>query len=206
MYALVTDFDGTVTTFDMAHAIVNHFHAEKLAGDPAFADDEDAKTWMRRHMGALRVTKKEFDDFAAGTAVARRGLLPMIQTCFKKNIPVEIVSGGVDIYIKPFLLRHKIEGIPVFCADGVFTPDGIQVEYPLLDGIKLEDFKAMRVRRFQEKGYKVIYCGDGMTDVPAVKAADIAFAAHPLFDYCKQEKIKVRELKTFNAVKKILGE
>ena len=205
MYALITDFDGTVTTFDISHAIMRHFHAAKFEGEPAHADDDDAKSWMRRHMGALRVTKKEFDDFVADTAVARDGLLPMLQKCFEKNIPVEIVSGGVDIYIKPFLLRNRIEGIPIFCANGVFTPDGIKVEYPLLDGIKLEDFKASRVRRFKEQGYTTIFCGDGMTDLPAVLAADIPFACSHLLEYCKKKKIAVNELKSFDAVRKIIG-
>ena len=204
MYALVTDFDGTVTTFDIAHAIMRRFHAERLPDDPVHEDDEDAKSWMRRHMGALKVTKKEFDDFVASTAEARAGLVPLLQKCFEKNIPVEIVSGGVDIYIKPFLLRNKIEGIPIFCAEGAFTPRGITVDYPLLDGIKLEDFKASRVLRFKERGYTTIYCGDGMTDVPAVLAADIPFATSHLLEFCKKKNIKVNELRTFKAVERVL--
>ncbi|MDR0292052.1 MAG: HAD-IB family phosphatase, partial [Elusimicrobium sp.] len=148
---------------------------------------------------------KEFDGFVADTAAPRAGLLPMIKKCFEKNIPVEIVSGGVDIYIKPFLLRHGIEGIPIFCANGVFTPEGIKVEYPLLDGIKLEDFKAMRVRRFKEQGYTTVYCGDGMTDLPAALAADIPFACSHLLEYCRKKKITVNELKTFKTVENILA-
>ncbi|MCL2888032.1 MAG: HAD-IB family phosphatase [Elusimicrobia bacterium] len=205
MYALITDFDGTVTTFDVSHAIMRHFHADQIIGEPVHADDDDAKAWMRRHMGALRVTKKEFDNFVADTAVARDGLLPMLKKCFEKNIPVEIVSGGVDIYIKPFLLRHRIEGIPIFCANGTFTPEGIKVDYPLLDEVKLEDFKAMRVRRFKEQGYTTIYCGDGMTDLPAVLAADIPFACSHLLEYCRKKNIKVNELKTFKTVEEIIG-
>ncbi|ACC97930.1 hypothetical protein Emin_0373 [Elusimicrobium minutum Pei191] len=205
MYALVSDFDGTVTTFDMAHSIIEHFVEPSVIKKLATAEHEDGKVWMSRHMKKIKASKEEFESYVLKMAKPRGGLLETAKKAFENNIPLEIVSGGVDIYIKPFLAKMGLSGFPLYCANGKFTSGGIKLDFTLFAGIKLADFKAMRVRHYKALGYKTIYCGDGNSDYKAALEADIVFAAGNLLSKCRRKKIKANELVNFKDVFQIIG-
>jgi len=201
-YAIVTDFDGTLTKEDVADLLVSHFKVAGVKCAPNNTCDDEAKHWMRCYMGAIKAGQKEFEAYVTKAAEAREGLVEMIGAAFAKDVPFEIVSGGLDIYINPVLKKYNISGIPVYAANGVFTTEGIKVDYPLLENFTLADFKASRVKHFKKLGYKTIFCGDGFTDFEAAKEADILFARAHLLDLCVRKNIPANELVTF---KEIIG-
>ncbi|WP_428898156.1 Haloacid Dehalogenase superfamily [Parelusimicrobium proximum] len=203
-YAVITDFDGTVTQKDVAHLLVDHYHVHGHDVEPEHKDDDSAKNWMRSYMGGLKISKEEFDNFVLTKAHPRDGLLELIQTCFAKGIPFEIVSGGLDIYILPFLEHYKITGIPVYSANAFFTDDGIKVDYPLIENYSLEEFKAMRVNHYKNLGYTTIFSGDGLTDYMAAATAGTAFATGALLKKCRANNIAARELVTFKEMTDII--
>lgn len=203
-YAIVTDFDGTLTEKDMAHLLAEHFKVDGISAQKVHAHDDAAKVWMRSYMGAIKASREEFEGFVLSAAQPRAGLLEMFSAAFEKNVPIEIVSGGLDIYIYPALEKFGIRGVPVYCADAEFTPQGITVEYPFLENFLLADFKAARVKHFKNQGYTTIYCGDGMTDMAAAREADILFARDILLDECVRQKIAVNELADFKEVAEII--
>ncbi|MGB2578815.1 HAD superfamily phosphoserine phosphatase-like hydrolase [Elusimicrobium simillimum] len=204
MYAIITDFDGTITTFDMAHRIVEHYSGAPAPNPYADGVKEDGKEWMSRQMKSVKVSQEDFENFVLSTAAPREGLLDLVKACFECNVPIEIVSGGVDLYIKPFLLKQAIAGLPLFCAKGTFTSEGIELDFEDFNGLDLEDFKAAHVIKFKELGYTVIFCGDGHTDIRAAAAADIVFAAGHLLEKCRQQDIPARELLSFKEVENII--
>lgn len=203
-YAIITDFDGTLTQIDVAHLLVAHFRADGVSCEPVHKHDDAAKAWMRRYMGSIKASKEEFEAFVLSAARPRAGMMDMLHTAFERNVPVEIVSGGLDIYINPFLAAHGISGLPVYSANAQFTPEGIKVDYPLLENFLLADFKAARVKHYKAQGYTTIFCGDGMTDLTAAKEADILFARDLLLDECVRQKIPAQELISFNDVIEII--
>ncbi len=203
-YAIISDFDGTLTQKDVAHLLVDHFKVDGIVCQPNHVHDDDAKHWMRCYMGAIKASQEEFECYVKRAALAREGLVEMIQLAFEKNIPFEIVSGGLDIYINPVLKKYNISGIPVYAANAEFTPGGISVEYPLLENFTLADFKASRVKHFKAQDYTTIFCGDGLTDFEAAKAADIVFAREHLLAACVRENIAVNELVTFREIIEII--
>lgn len=205
-YAIVSDFDGTVTMEDIANLLVAHYKVDGIDTEPVHQNDDHAKNWMRRFMGAIKTTKKDFEAFLHSAAIERPGFVEMVQTCFEKDAPFEIVSGGMDIYINPILQKFGVTGVPVYAANAEFLEEGIKVEYPLLEDFSLEDFKAMRVRHYQNAGYHVIFCGDGATDFKAALQADTAYARDTLLRMCVGGGISVKELITFEEIIKTIKE
>ncbi|WP_424245877.1 2-hydroxy-3-keto-5-methylthiopentenyl-1-phosphate phosphatase [Elusimicrobium posterum] len=204
-YALITDFDGTITMRDMAHVLIEHYKVNGITCEPDHECDDDAKVWMRCHIGAIQAPQNEFEHFVKTTAVARHGFKDVADFCLSNNIPLEITSGGVDIYIKPVLETIDVKDIPVYSANGRFKEGGgIEINYPLLENFLLADFKAHRVKHYKKQGYTTIYCGDGMTDYKAALEADIAFATANLLDAMRKEGREVKELSSYKEVEKIL--
>ncbi len=56
----------------------------------------------------------------------------------------------------------------------------------------------------QQRGYRVVYCGDGMPDVAAAAIADVVFARKMLLLQCRQLNIPAEELTDFNQVYRFL--
>lgn len=205
-YAVITDFDGTVTMRDMAHVLVEHYKVNDVIREPEHATDEDAKTWMRNHIGAIKAGKEEFENFIKTNAVPREGFARFVSFCQAGNIPLEITSGGVDVYINPVLEKMAVSGVTLYSASGKFIEGGIEIDFPLLKDYSLDDFKASRVRFYKEKGYKTIYCGDGRSDYKAAVTADIAFARENLAALMDQQGKPYKPLTTYTEIQKILEE
>lgn len=204
-YAIVTDFDGTVTTLDIGNTLCLHFGTttqEKI--EHAYAVKEDAKTWMQCHFGPITVGKSEFERIILDNATIKDGFIKLAKLCKQKNIPFEIASGGLDIYINPILKTNNVPDIPVYCVQGTFTANGILIDFPFYPDTPLEVFKASRVKYYKEQGYTTIFLGDGPSDFNAAQEADIVFATDRLKDICIKNNVKFLEFNDFNTALQIV--
>lgn len=204
-YAIITDFDGTLTTKDIAHEIcLHHKITSKDQIQTSYNTDDEAKNWMISHFAQLKTTPKAFEHFVLKIAKPRKYLKRLKRFCRDTNIPFEIVSGGLDIYIKPILKNIGFEGTPFFSANAKISDDGIIVSYPLLEDYRLDDFKASRVQHYKDLGYITIFCGDGITDFKAAQTADIVFACRSLAKACDMQEVKYTELEDFEKILEIV--
>lgn len=203
-YAIVTDFDGTLTTKDIAHEICLHYKiTTKDKIQKSYRTDDDAKNWMISHFAQIKTSKKDFEHFILNIAKPRKFLKRLKRFCRDTKIPFEIVSGGVDIYIKPILKNMGFEDTKTYCANGHFG-NGIEVSYPLLKGFLLDEFKASRVQHYKDLGYTTIFSGDGITDFKAAKKADIVFACESLEEMCREKHVKYHRLEDFEKILEIV--
>jgi 2-hydroxy-3-keto-5-methylthiopentenyl-1-phosphate phosphatase len=204
-YAIITDFDGTVTTRDIGNTLALRAGSITLQGiEEDYKQNKDAKEWMAYHFGRMNFSKEEFEELVLSFAKIRPGFDELAGYAKQNAIPFEIASGGLDIYISPVLKRGNIKDIIVYSMRGVFDGRKIKVDFPHFADLTLEDFKKSRVDFYKQKGYKVIFAGDGPSDFPAAKSAGIVFAADKLAKLCKTNKIKFFELKDFKPVLEIL--
>ena len=204
-YAIVTDFDGTLTTKDIAHEIcLHHEITSKDQIQTSYDTDDEAKNWMISHFAQVKTTPKEFERFVLKIAKPRKHLKELKHFCKTEKLPFEIVSGGLDIYIKPILKNMGFEDTPFFSATAKISDDGVMVSYPLLEDYRLDDFKASRVQHYKDLGYTTIFCGDGITDFRAAEKADILFACRSLAKACDIEEVKYTELEDFKKILEIV--
>jgi len=194
------DFDGTVTEEDTSFFLLDVF----AQGD-----------WRRllREYKEHRISVGEFNTKAfamvkddkptliealKGKVKVKAGLHELVNYCLKKGFRLVIVSNGLDFYIKAVLKDLGLENIEVHAAQASFHPEGMKVQYVGPDGERLEDgFKEAYIKSFLKLGYRVIYMGNGDSDVAPAKYAHHVFATGDLLAYCKESNLKYKPFENF---------
>jgi 2,3-diketo-5-methylthio-1-phosphopentane phosphatase len=198
--AVVTDFDGTVTTFDIGDSICIHFGVvtpEEI--DSSYAPGISVKIFMKKFFARLEVPEEEMRAFLVKNSVMRPGFATAARRLASAGFPLEVASGGVDFYIKTLFNHWDVRGVPVFCGKMRRAGGKYSITYPDIPGT-LDDFKAARVRFYKKQGMRVIFCGDATSDLKASAQADIVFACGRLTKLCADAGIKTRKLEDFGAV------
>ena len=204
-WAVVTDFDGTVTLKDVGDVLLRHFKAAtKEEIEDSCSPHVKMEEWMIKYFRPLMVPKKEIEAYVLESTRLRSGFREFHAFCAGQGIPLEIASGGVDLYIDCLLGKWRLK-IKSFYGRARFTAKGLRVDYPCLKGSTLDVFKAARVRHYQRLGYKVAFCGDGASDLKAARAADAVFATKKLRRFCLEEGVRNRQLKNFFTVREFIG-
>lgn len=205
-FAIITDFDGTITTRDIGNALC--FHYGTMKPDASTVKDydtkEDPSIWFNKFFGPIKATKEEFESIILSYAIVKKGFEELAKFAQTHKIPFEIVSGGLDIYIKPILKKHNLPPLPIYCVRGNLTPKGISVSFPDYPQTPLDDFKAQRVKYYKNKGYTTVFLGDGLVDLEAAREADILFATDYLAELCDKNNIPYKEFKDFTKLLKML--
>jgi 2-hydroxy-3-keto-5-methylthiopentenyl-1-phosphate phosphatase len=194
------DFDGTVTEEDTSFFLLD-----------AFAQGD----WRRllREYKEHRISVGEFNTKAfamvkadkptllgalKGEVKVRAGLHELVNYCLGKGFRLVIVSNGLDFYIKAVLKELALENIEVHAAQASFHPEGMKVQYVGPDGKRLEDgFKEAYTQSFLKLGYRVIYVGNGDSDVAPAKYAHHVFATGELLAYCRENNLKYKPFENF---------
>ena len=198
---MVTDFDGTVTLKDVGDVLLIHFKAAtRKEIDLSCAPGVKMKEWMKKYFRPLKIPKKDIEAYVLASARLRGGFREFHKFCAGACVPLEIVSGGVDLYLDCLLKKWGLK-VKAFYGRTRFTPKGLLVDYPCMKGSTLDAFKAARVRHYRRLGCRVAFCGDGATDIKAARAADAVFATKRLRTFCQKAGIPNRRLKNFHAVK-----
>jgi 2-hydroxy-3-keto-5-methylthiopentenyl-1-phosphate phosphatase len=186
------DFDGTITENDVGFMMLD-----------AYADDDWRQLLAQYREGKISVNYFNSHVFGMikedtptllkcieGKVKIRTGARELIDYCRKKYFQFVIVSNGLSFYIKALLRDIGIENIEVFAAQTRFSPEGLEAWYEGPDGNRLEDgFKEAYVRLFLRRGYRVVYIGNGISDVSPAKLAHHVFATGDLLVYCKEMDI-----------------
>lgn len=204
-YALITDFDGTITERDVGDFILLKFKLiSKKEIDLGYLTDMPVEDWMKKHFAAAAKIKKEKIEKAVVSQIKLRPYFKKTaEFCRKNLIPLEIVSGGVDLYADPILKFHKLK-VKSFFGKFKVKNNSVSITYPYLKNKTLSEFKKSRVEYYKKRGYSVIFCGDAPNDLPAAKTADTAFACRFLPALLKKEKKSYKRLKDFSEIFKIL--
>jgi 2-hydroxy-3-keto-5-methylthiopentenyl-1-phosphate phosphatase len=195
-----SDFDGTITEEDISFFLLD-----------AFAQG-DWRRWLReykeqrisvgefstRAFAMVKVDKHTLIEALKGRVKVRAGFRELVNYCLNKGLRLVIVSNGVDFYIRAVLEDMGLTDLEVHAAQASFHPEGMRVLYVGPDGKTLKDgFKETYAREFLKLGYKLIYIGNGDSDVAPAKHAHHLFATGDLLAYCKENKMKAGSFETF---------
>lgn len=197
------DFDGTVTEKDNIISIMNNF------APPGWNELKDAvldrRISIREGVGKMFSLlpvglKDEIIQYAVENAKIRQGFQEFLLFAEDEEIPVYIVSGGIDFFIDPIIKPFgPIAG--VYCNGSDFTKETIQIEWPnSCDEHCANDCgccKPSIMRKLvQSETYKIVI-GDSVTDIEAAKQADVVFARDYLKAKCEELEIPYIPFETF---------
>jgi 2-hydroxy-3-keto-5-methylthiopentenyl-1-phosphate phosphatase len=197
------DFDGTITEEDVSFMLLD-----------AFAQG-DWREWLEhyrqnkisvgefntRAFAMVKATRAELLEVARDKVRLRAGLHELVSYCRRRGFRLVIVSNGLDFYITAILKDAGLGDIEVYAAKTRFHRRGLKVQYigpdntPLLSG-----FKDAYTKLFLKQGYRIIYVGNGPSDVaPAVHAHHV-FARDGMLDGCREINLKCTPFDDLNDI------
>jgi 2-hydroxy-3-keto-5-methylthiopentenyl-1-phosphate phosphatase len=208
--AVLTDFDDTAAQQNVAELLLNRF------GHPSWQE-------VRRRFRAGELTLKDYQEITFRHIQADRltmrtyvkeqaNLRPYFgelwRYCQERNIPVAVVSQGLDFYIEALLEKEGFTQVPVYSVNTSFNGNGIEYHYHhTYPGQEHRgNSKGLIVERYQQQGHQVIYIGDGRSDFEAAERADLVFAHSVLAQECQREGVPYRDFKDFGDVLTLLRE
>jgi 2,3-diketo-5-methylthio-1-phosphopentane phosphatase len=202
-YSIFIDFDFTITTDDVGNRFFTFF-----------SDGENepvVKRWLNREVSSYtclteeaRLCRGDYDAFVdyVDRFEIDSGFERLIHYCNSHNLPMYILSDGLDFYIKHILNKYGFGNVPFFSNRAVFTGDGLEIELPYYseDCPECGNCKGNRIRELKRPDDRVVYIGDGFSDICGVREADLIFAKDDLAKHLKQNGNKFYEYDNLSQV------
>lgn len=202
------DFDGTLVEPNVAIELVERFapdgreiaheidrklhHGEMTLRE---AWEQQASLLRSDQLGAMT-------DFVVREVPLRAGAHQLLDLLRRERVPVVVVSGGLDFYIRAVLAREGLD-LPIRSDVAEARGDGsLRVIHPEGHATcrKCGICKAQVLTQNEERVTRTVFVGDGSTDRFAAEVADIVFARGRLLTYCRNHGIPVFEFETFSPV------
>jgi 2-hydroxy-3-keto-5-methylthiopentenyl-1-phosphate phosphatase len=205
------DFDGTITLYDTWIEMGEVFINDK--GKWA----EVIRRFENQEIGARECFIKEcelienFDLPKFNNIIDKQrldpGFINFYNFCCKNNIPLMILSEGMDYYISRILKNNNLD-IPFYSNKIILSEDkkSFKLEFPYSDSdcMKCGTSKRNILMNNTADNEISVFIGDGFSDACVVNYADIVFAKKSLASYCWKNNITYSEYQTFGDIQKKL--
>ena len=203
---LVSDFDGTITKTDTLSKFLEDY------ADPKWLDIEN--DWRDGKFGSQECLIKQFalvpnltpeliDKFLDSMEIDE-GFIPFCQKANENNIPVVVLSDGLDYFINKIFEKNGIDFVNVITNHAYFDDRGrFRIEFPNDSKHCTNDAgtcKCKVVKNLKKRYKKVLYVGDGASDFCVSKEPDIVFAKAGLEEYCKNNGINHIKYSTYKDI------
>ncbi|SCZ98765.1 BZ3500_MvSof-1268-A1-R1_Chr3-1g05605 [Microbotryum saponariae] len=218
-YIVFTDFDGTITTEDSNDAATDNLgcglekrraiNLEILNGTKDFRD-------AFREMIDSVAANKTFDEtreYLRSRIKLDAGFKSFFEWCKAHDVPVVIVSSGMVPIIRAIMEnlvgKEDAAKIDIIANDVEYLPDGkwtIKFRHPE-SGFGHDKSRSTSPYRDLEHKPTLFFCGDGVSDLSAARAADLLFVkvvpghTNDLSVHCDREKIPYVAFEQFLQVK-----
>ncbi|MVP01801.1 MtnX-like HAD-IB family phosphatase [Paenibacillus lutrae] len=208
---VVTDFDGTLMHEDVGAMLMQELGVEEKPETKEmlakFLNKEiGSREWIHESYGQLGGRQEEVNAIADRVSL-REGAEKFLDFCKSGGIPVTILSDGMEYYIHRILKRFGVEVDRIIANPIQYDKQGnymLQVQNKNGACSWCGCCKAGVVRSLKAQGYRVIYIGDGSSDIYGSGFADWVFARSSLARYLEQEQIPFYPFATFHDVMDVL--
>jgi 2-hydroxy-3-keto-5-methylthiopentenyl-1-phosphate phosphatase len=185
---VVCDFDGTVCRVDMGNEILDHFAGDWEAIDRAYAVGEvGSRAAYDRIAPLIRTNQRQVLKFILQHERLDPLFPAFLSFCRGRKIDVKIVSDGLDAYIGAILEKHGLD-VEFFSNRLVFREENrIAFDFPPASEEcgRCGTCKRSLLDRFRPNYDRIIYVGDGHSDICAARTADQIFAKDILYEKLK---------------------
>jgi 2-hydroxy-3-keto-5-methylthiopentenyl-1-phosphate phosphatase len=173
------------------------------------AGEIGSKEAYGRICAILGGTRKDMLQFVAENTVIDPHFEEFYAYCRERDIDVKIVSDGLDFYIDFILRRHGLSDIP-FYSNVMTFQDGkpLSIEFPHANETcnTCGTCKSNILESCQAGYGKIVYVGDGYSDLCPAQKADLVFAKGILWTrLSKSEQTGVRKYRSFRDVTEFLS-
>jgi 2-hydroxy-3-keto-5-methylthiopentenyl-1-phosphate phosphatase len=204
---VVCDFDGTVCRVDMGNAFLQRFAKGWEEIDRSYSAGEvGSRAAYRKIAPFFRANRSQVLDFV----LRRERLDPFfpefLSFCRGRKIDLKIVSDGLDVYIEAILRKHGLD-VEFYSNRLLFRENGrIDFDFPLASEEcgRCGTCKRSLLDRFRPDYDRIIYIGDGYSDVCPARAADQVFAKPILYEKCEKNGTPCLRYEDFGDIRRCL--
>ena len=199
--AVLTDFDDTAAAQNVAEMLLNRF------GNPDWKDVRqsfrdgymDLKEYQEITFRNIEADRATMQSYVKEHANLRPYFKELWGFCQANEIPMAVVSQGLDFYIEALLEKEGVPRVPVYAVETEFHSGTITYHYNHAYPGKesLGNSKGYIVESFQKRGCNVFFAGDGRSDQEAARMADGIFAHSALAKFCDDEGIAYQPFEDF---------
>jgi len=212
-----SDFDGTIFMQDTGHILFNNFGCgnERRAeldeqihsGERSFRDVSE-EMW-----GSLNVPFEDGFEVMKGALEIDPAFRDFHEFCLNNGIPFNVISAGLRPVLRKvldhFLGEEKSQNIDIIANDAIIPQDGQGGWTPVwLHDTELGHDKKRSVNEARAREQLacengtiplIVFIGDGVSDLPAAREADVLFARKglKLEEYCIEHNIPYHAYETF---------
>ncbi len=202
---VICDFDGTVSRTDVGNGLFNRFTGRGWqAIDEAYCRGEIGSREAYEKVAAiLEGDRDRMLAFVLGEADLDGHFPAFRQFCREKSLDLIIVSDGLDFYIDAVLRGHGLEDIPVHANRTVFRdglPPSIDFPWASEDCGRCGTCKRGILRSRRDRYDRIVYIGNGQSDVCPSAEADLVFAKGVLLEVCGKRHRSCVSFETFGDV------
>ena len=211
-YAIFSDFDGTISTRDVGYSLFHHFSGGR--NDALLPDWKAGRMTSREVLVAeaemVDASPEQIYEFIDSIGIDQE-FPTLMNLCAINEIPIKILSDGLDVYIKYLLEKADLSHLDFKANNAKLIDNTIKIHFNhtnksctscgICKGEVIKDF-----RESQTEPYQIIFIGDGYSDVCATKEADILFAKKDLKEYCIKNEINFIPYNNFDDIMLILKE
>lgn len=201
-WIILSDFDATISLEDTTDSLLERFGEEGC--DELEAQWESGDIGSRECMGGqialLKASRDELDEHLTQIHIDP-DFKAFADSAQAADIPIQIVSDGLDYVISTILKRHGLGDLQVFANHLVELPNQRwKLEFPLsrADCLKASGHcKCARVSSARTGYERILYIGDGSSDFCVSNHVDVVLAKDRLIGYCQQHGIEHHPITSF---------
>lgn len=193
------DFDNTITSFDVLDGIIEQFSINRdwVAYEEAWKQGKiGSRQCLEGQLRSIRVTKKQLLEYLCTIKVDAHfdKLLRLLRAA---GINPVILSDSFSFLIEYILQHNAIHGIKVYSNQLKLYKDTLVPFFPYTNSLcpHCAHCKTSTLSNEAFKDKKVIYIGDGLSDVCPAHHADIVFAKSTLLRHFQETE---RDCLAFN--------
>ncbi|OTB01459.1 hypothetical protein M426DRAFT_323477 [Hypoxylon sp. CI-4A] len=211
-----SDFDGTIFMQDTGHVLFdNHGCGSKRremldeqikTGERSFRDVSE-EMW-----GSLNVPFEDGFEVMEKTLEIDPDFQKFHKFCIDNNIPFNVISAGLKPILRrvldTFLGEEESAHIQIVANEAKISDDGSEWKPIWRHDTELGHDKALSITEARKEAELtcddgsiplIVFIGDGVSDLPAAREADVLFARRGLRleEYCKEHSIPYIPFDTF---------
>lgn len=206
---IFSDFDGTITEKDTLIFLTTHLgggaQLVEAIGRLIRQGQLTLSEGIAAEMRSIRRPFAEAEKLLQAQVRIDPGFPPFASWCEEKQIPLTVLSAGFHQLIDLFIRQAEFPHLEILA--NTLKPDE-QLGWQCIFRDKTPDGhdKSQPLRAARQRGERVIFIGDGLSDRRAAEAADEVFAKHSLAEHCRTRGINFHEYQTFDEVFRQLRE
>jgi 2,3-diketo-5-methylthio-1-phosphopentane phosphatase len=188
-YRVFIDFDNTITDGDVLDGVIATFAIDeswRRLEEDWMAGRIGTRVCLEGQMRGLRATWEELAANLAGVKLDP-GFAILRRLLQRERIELTIVSDNFDLIVGHVLERHGLADVPFFANHLVCAGGRLQASFPFANP-DCPDCAHCKKTHFippHDDGRRVIYVGDGRSDICPARAANIVYAKDSLLTHLR---------------------